>query len=175
MRTPKMYLLAAVTCLLAAVFGAGLTTTSASAAAGCYGDYCSGKDPSTTGVGGVPCANDAVTVARTEVYVDYIQAGVDPATRTDDVGFVELRWSKHCQTNWARFTANISSYVNRVVATQDTGYQQNYQTSGYWNGTNPGVFWTDMIYSPVHHVAASVDCEGSSLTGCGHLNQTAWI
>src|SRR3569833_2203729 len=69
--------------VLAASVVAGLTpAATASAAVGCYGDYCSGQDPQVTG-----CAADSQTVAFDDL------SGAR----------IEVRWSPTCKTNWARW------------------------------------------------------------------------
>jgi uncharacterized protein DUF2690 len=84
----------------------------------CYGDYCSGQDPETTG-----CSAGAYTVTS----VGY------------NGGTLEVRWSPTCKTNWARINVGWSGYF-RIQ--QTTGYQQHY------SGTNGTYWWTSMIYSP---------------------------
>jgi hypothetical protein len=66
-------------------------------------------------------------------------------------GYLELRWSPTCKTNWARFTSqsNISYTVSAVQ--QETGYTMK------WDGKAWQSSWTDQIYSPVKCVAAILD------------------
>ncbi len=156
---------------LLAILGGTAVVAEPALAVGCYGDWCSGQDPQDTG-----CANGAKTVAEARVKVHYTQVGGDPAGRDEDIGKVELRWSPTCQTNWARFTAERSSYVSQVWVTQDTNYRQIKVTKGLIGNTEPGTFWTPMIYSPVRKAAARVVCVGSTPDGsCGWLNETAWV
>ncbi len=89
------------------------------AQATCYGDYCSGQDPESTG-----CSAGAYTVTS----VGY------------NGGTLEVRWSPTCQTNWSRINVGWSGYF-RIQ--QSTGYEQHY------SGTNGTYWWTKMIYSPV--------------------------
>ena len=63
----------------------------AMAASSCYGDYCSGQDPATTGVGGVPCANDGKVVATSRVKVDYYHPGGDPFKTTKEKEMLEIK------------------------------------------------------------------------------------
>lgn len=88
-----------------------VVTPGVAQAAGCYGDYCSGKDPSTTGTGGNPCQNGARTVSSTEVWLQYLTPGMENVYEWRKVGFLELRWSDRCQTNWAKLTTYQSSYL----------------------------------------------------------------
>lgn len=53
----------------------------------CTGRSCNGLDPGTTG-----CSARSSTVAKADV----------PTTSGQTVGWVDLRWSELCQTNWAR-------------------------------------------------------------------------
>lgn len=114
-------------------------------AVGCYGDYCSGQNPQSTG-----CSADARTVAS--VYV--------PGTQSP----VELRWSPTCKTNWARVDWSWgASYPGNLKATQcATGYTQ----AGVVD-SNSTYSWTRMIYSPVKSVRASWGPQpGTAWTWC---------
>jgi len=112
---------------LALVFGAGLaltpavTPTAHAQDVGCWGDWCSGRDPMETN-----CATDAYTVASASIYGTY------------GAQYVELRWSPTCQTNWAR--ANF--VTTAIKSEQSTGYTQGYSSN------DGGVSWSKMIYSP---------------------------
>jgi hypothetical protein len=99
------------------------------AAVTCYGDYCSGKDPQTTG-----CAADARTIFLSYVY------GTGGGT------WVEVRWSDTCRTNWAR----TNGVRTNIEAVQDTGYRQGYSAN------NGAYSWSRMIYSPVRHVQGCI-------------------
>lgn len=132
---------------------AGMTTARASApplqhqqkvAVSCYGDYCSGQDPQSTG-----CANDAYTTAATNLSGAQLQ----------------VRWSPTCRTNWARlvvYPTNGCVSSGNLVARQDTGYIQSKWLGAvicYVSVTQ--TWWTPMIYSPVHLVRGEI---GSSTT-----------
>lgn len=133
-----------------AVFGGVLVYAAhAQAADGCYGDYCSGRDPSTTGVNGVPCAEGASTVRQIDVKMSNGLGGYYK------VGVLQVRWSARCQTNWTRLDLSADAYgIIGINALQDTGYRQYKQTRGNEGGTGRGVFWTNMIYSPRARVMA---------------------
>ena len=103
-----------------------MIAASPASAAGCYGDYCSGTDPQSTG-----CANDAYAVASST------NAGVT----------VQLEWSPSCKTNWAR--VNTSSPAS-IKAVQSGGYTQ------YGTISGGGYAWSRQIYSPTLCVTASV-------------------
>lgn len=135
----------------------------------CWGDYCSGKDPSTTkAVDGRTCATDAVTVAST----DFTN------------GQIQLRWSNNCKSNWARVVVYPIGYrvftpvPIQLAAIQDTGYRQ---VETYDVGVGSGTYWTKMIYSPTRKVRAGVtlscggvgDCVVSALTG--NPVYTKWV
>ena len=96
-------------------------------AVSCYGDYCSGQDPLSTG-----CSADAYTVHTASVY------------GTNGASTVEIRWSPTCKTNWAR----VNWVTTNVKAVQQTGYTQGYSSN---NGTTA---WSKMIYSPTLCVKA---------------------
>lgn len=122
----------------------------AHAAVGCYGDYCSGKDPQATG-----CANDATTFS------------------VRDLGWasLSLRWSPTCKTEWARLYVYPTRTLGPgyVIAQQSTGY---YQTGpiyaiASWTPQTETV-WSPMIYSPVKCVKA-----GANL-GTGYSWNTEW-
>lgn len=109
--------------------------TPATAAVGCYGDYCSGEDPETT-----QCAKDAITLEVLET----------------DSGRGELRWSPSCKTNWGRFEQyprgwSLSQGLLELRVVQDTGYTQP-KTFGKDMAASEGTHWTPMIYSPVKKV-----------------------
>lgn len=125
-----------------------VSTVPAAAAVGCYGDYCSGKDPGATG-----CANDAVTVSATDFRG----------------GRLELRWSRTCQTEWARLQIYPGGFAYTLSAVQDTGYTQSKQ----WpSGTGQGTYWTNQIYSPVRRVQARATGSCFGLFDCATGGQT---
>lgn len=124
-----------------------LPAQSAQAAVGCYGDYCSGKDPNATG-----CGADAKTVASTTVdFRTWWGAYVD-------VGTLEVRWSAKCKTNWARLSMfRGAEEYKGIELRQDSGYSVHYYSGGKVPGTSAGVYWTPMIYSPTRRVFAQID------------------
>jgi hypothetical protein len=100
----------------------------------CYGDYCSGRNPESSG-----CSADAYTVAHARIAGTYVN--------------VELRWSPRCQTNWARTGWPGAYNPNNLYAVQaQTGYTQRGVV-----GSNPTYVWTRMIYSPRLGVSARYD------------------
>jgi hypothetical protein len=126
---------------------------------GCYGDYCSGKDPKATG-----CAADAQTLAFRDL------SGAR----------LELRWSAVCKTEWARwiqYPRGLKSDVpTALAAVQDTGYTQKVSFDVNGNTTRPAASeksngittsWTPMIYSPVRKVraVATVQCGDRGILG----------
>lgn len=129
---------------------------------GCYGDYCSGKDPKQTG-----CSADAQTLGFKNL------SGAR----------LELRWSSTCKTEWARWIQYppgnnpfADDWPTALAAVQDTGYRQtaSYDINGSPTNkaaseTSNGIVtsWTPMIYSPVHLVKAVVtlQCGDNSLLG----------
>lgn len=144
--------LSATLTTLVLALGLGIVTAGPSSAVGCYGDYCSGKDPSSTG-----CAADAYTAAA----VDFTG------------GRLEVRYSPTCKTNWSRLQIYPGGFAYHLAAVQDTGYRQDVDWAA---SVGEGTYWTPMIYSPVHKVQgqASTTCYG--LFDCiinGHY-VTAW-
>lgn len=103
---------------------------STASAVGCYGDYCSGRDPQATG-----CAAGAYATAAANI----------PSTGA----VVQLIWSPTCKTNWTRTNWPVQPY-NTLSAVQQ---QTNYTQSGV-SGTGGGWSWTRMIYSPSLGVSA---------------------
>ena len=125
------------------------TSAHAMPAVSCYGDYCSGQDPSATG-----CAADAYTVT----------------SYNDSVGSLQLRWSPTCKTNWTRLVVYPTGHAifmgGSLWAIQDTGYSQEYNVPTNSGGT----FWTAMIYSPSHCVKSAYygnyNIMNGAVTGC---------
>jgi len=110
-------------------------------AVSCYGDYCSGVDPQSSG-----CSADGYTVASAGVY------------GSGGTSIVELRWSPTCKTNWTR--VNWSGWSD-IRAVQSTGYTQHY------SGSNGSYWWTAMIYSPTLCVkAVASGAWGTTQTSC---------
>lgn len=139
--------------------GTGAGTTHPGSGVGCYGDYCSGRDPRQSG-----CSADAETVASKDM------SGAR----------IELRWSARCKTEWARWiqypVGFKSDLPTNVAAVQDTGYTQsvNYDVNGITtnrsaSATSGGITtsWTPMIYSPVHLVraVATIQCGAEGILG----------
>lgn len=122
----------------------------ASASVGCYGDYCSGRDPMATG-----CANDAVTVASADL----------------GWGELDLRWSPTCKTNWARIYVYPTKTLGPgyVTAEQSTGYTQTGPIGAIASWTpQTETDWSPMIYSPVKCVKAG------AVLGVGYIWDYDW-
>lgn len=136
-----------------------LTSTSASLVAAtpaqavsCYGDWCSGQNPETTG-----CSVGAKPVASTRLEIMHVVPGTDQVW-WQDIGLLELRWSPTCKTNWARVSLSANAdYMHTIIVQQDSSYEQRKSTQGYLWGTRAGVFYTNMIYSPVRRCYARVE------------------
>ena len=101
---------------------AGTAQASVHPAVSCYGDYCSGLDPQTSG-----CSADAYTLA----------SSFDSNTGA----LVELRWSPTCKTEWARANTTSPGWIKAV---QSTGYTQ-WGTLTQAGSSNS---WSRQIYSP---------------------------
>lgn len=103
--------------------------TAAHASVSCYGDYCSGLDPETSG-----CSAGATT----------LWSAFDSWTGAQ----VELRWSPTCKTEWARANSTAPGWIKAV---QSTGYTQ----WGTLTTTGSPYSWSRQIYSPNKCVTAS--------------------
>lgn len=117
----------------------------AMAAVGCWGDWCSGKDPLATG-----CSADAYDLASVLI----------PSTGA----YVELRWSPTCKTEWTRVPVSwgLSSPGSMQAVQPSTGYTQ----IGF-AGYDSTYAWGPMIYSPTRCVyAAWVGPPGTISTWC---------
>lgn len=138
----RNWLLMLVALLLVTVSLVG-NPTKASAVT-CYGDYCSGVDPQSSG-----CGADAYTAT---VY-------------NTSIASLQTRYSPTCQTNWARVVVYATGvgcvYPGSLRAIQDTGYTQSTSTSLVCNTYSSTTFWTPMIYSPVHKVRSSYQSDGT--------------
>lgn len=128
-------LLAGVVACLALAFGASAVTAPPAHAVTCYGDYCSGVDPDSSG-----CSAGAITVA----------------TKTNPAFTMDLRWSATCKTNWTRITMYDTGLIGctpagTLSAVQSTGYTQSRYVD---SACSVPTFtrWTPMIYSPVYQV-----------------------
>jgi hypothetical protein len=141
----------ALTAVICAAFVPLLTTPQAHAVS-CYGDYCSGQDPSQSG-----CGADA-----------YIAV-----SNNFDLGSLQIRYSPTCKTNWAKLVIYATPHCvlpGGLDAVQDTGYKQSTETRLVCGTGSETTFWTPMIYSPVHKVKAQYQSDGT-FTG---VVETAW-
>lgn len=130
------------------------SSSSLPATATCYGDYCSGQDPETTG-----CSADAETVA---VVVD-----------DKGGGRLELRWSPTCKTNWARWQQYPVGWCMNctpigLYAVQEGGYTQSVD---FTKNTPREMNWTPMIYSPQKRLRRG--CRGHAVTP--RCSRPPWI
>ncbi len=131
--------------------------------AGCYGDWCSGKDPQTSG-----CGLDGRTASATSIELAAVVAGTDQRF-WKKVATLELRWSPTCKTNWARLSVVDKNGISKLHVTQDTGYEQSKGTTGWYGDTYAGVFYTPMIYSPYARCRAWVS------GGSFKVASTGWV
>lgn len=147
---------AAVLCMFTGVSLA--SNIVAVAASECHGDYYTGRDPSVVGVGGVPCASDARTIQSSDIFENggsLSIGGVSIDLGGQRIGAIELRWSARCGTNWARLNLAQGGNIRQLTVQQDTGFSQAttlLDPLHYW--LSPGVYFTNMIYSPVHYCRA---------------------
>lgn len=128
----------------AVAVGTSIIGSAPAQAVRCYGDYCSGQDPTRSG-----CGADAYVATVKNV----------------SIGSLQTRYSPTCKTNWAKLV--IYSTGNRCVrggslaALQDTGYRQSSETQTVCGTRSETTFWTPMIYSPTHKVKAQFQSFGS--------------
>jgi len=128
--------------LVTAMVGMSFLVALPAEAVSCYGDYCSGVDPESSG-----CSADAFTRVSARIPGTY--------------AYVELRWSPTCKTNWARTTWSGDPSSLRALQCA-TGYSQ----IGV-SGSNGTYSWTRMIYSPNLGVSAQwIGPPGSTATSC---------
>jgi hypothetical protein len=132
------------------------------AAAGCYGDYCSGQYAGDTG-----CADDARTIAEAKIIQDGpnlsvnvgpvgMEWGSDPA----EVGLLELRTSDNCGTVWARLNTRKPSDIATIGAMHDGGYRQS-RVISHINGSPAAVSVSPMVYARGRNTRAFVVAKGS--------------
>lgn len=121
---------------LALMVGTSVALAAPAQAVTCYGDYCSGQDPESTG-----CSADAFTT-----------------TSYNNSQFsLQVRWSPTCKTNWTRLTMyspgfwGCSSSGQFYAVQQNTNYTKSKYFASYC-GDATITKWTPMIYSPVHAV-----------------------
>ena len=99
-------------------------------AATCYGDYCTGKNPYTTG-----CASNSYEWGYANIH--------DPNSNSAVVGDVELWISRTCATRWARVRIwEDNNYSVRVQVKQSNGFTE---TTPWYNGA--GTYYTLQIYN----------------------------
>lgn len=127
--------LSRVLAVTALILGGAAFIAAPANAVTCYGDYCSGVDPSVSG-----CSSGAFTTA----------------SWGNSSFIMEVRWSPTCQTNWTRITMYDTGIIGcapagSLSAVQDTGYTQSTSINPPCS-TPTFTRWTPMIYSPVHHV-----------------------
>ena len=85
-------------------------------------------DPNTTG-----CASGAYTIHSKNIY-DY---------NGSVAGYVELRYSPTCNTNWARTTSYRGGSFNSFVTLTNDSSQ-----SSQRGAAGPGQWWTLQLYAP---------------------------
>lgn len=143
----RLLLASAMTSLLVPI---SITATATPAqAAGCYGDYCSGKNPYQMG-----CVD-----SRTYVWG---RAYMYRASDNRHVGNVELWISPTCGTRWARM--EIWEFLNGGVTLQVK--QSNGYTQTHYRVAAAGTYYTNMIYSRSMCSFAQVYGAVAASTGC---------
>ena len=100
-----------------------------SALTSCSGNGCNGLDPSTT-----TCQYDATTVRA----IDIFRNGTNLK-----IGYVELRWSNTCGTNWSRVSRTDGAYAESMTARVRRADGLSY-TDPY---TGAGPMWSRMVYA----------------------------
>ncbi len=127
--------------------------------AACSGNGCNNIDPATTS-----CPTGAYTVQTKTIYRN---------GTTTPIGYVELRWSPSCQTNWSRVTRTDGAYAEGMYATIKR-YSNNVLVNSYTKFKSGSTqMWSNMVYAPNPPYCATatglVDqswTSGSATTGC---------
>ena len=121
----------------------------------CFQNGCNGLDPATT-----PCASDAVTVQTKSIYAN-------KAGQSTNVGYVQLRWSGSCQTNWARVTRTDGFYLEGMNARVTRNDGRSYLASRMGETT----IWSPMVYAPNPYCARAYGLiDLSSVSGMATTN-----
>lgn len=133
--------------------GAFHASTTPAHAAGCYGDYCTGKNPYSTG-----CASTAYRWGYTAVNERDSLTG-NPV----QIGNLELWISKGCATRWTRVVLwNNPDYTSyKFGITQSNGYTIISYTQQY-----SGTYYTYQIYNRSLCSYAWANDYGGARTGC---------
>lgn len=129
------------------------TSSTPAHAASCYGDYCTGKNPYSTG-----CASSAYRWGYTAVI------GYDFDNHSySQIGNLELWISKECATRWARVVlwSNPSDESYKFGITQSNGYTIISYTQIY-----AGTYYTYQIYNRSLCSYAWINDSGGHRTGC---------
>ena len=107
---------------------------------------CNGTNPHTVG-----CATDAYTVfnAQTPIY---------DQTNGALIGYLELRYSPHCGTNWARTTFTNPAYITPLYQ-RDT-----YVSGGAGRADDPGFNDEPVRYSAQIYAPSTTECANVKVT-----------
>ncbi len=107
--------------------------------------FCNGNDPITTS-----CGNDAITATANDIYDG----------NGNYLGTIELRYSPHCGTNWARVTSSIGqAQLVASIGYGGCGSGDKYQDNG--SGT---IVYSRMVYAPNDTAHANGNINGGN--GC---------
>ena len=101
---------------------------------------CTGTDPQTVG-----CSTDAYTVGgvQTPIMANGVQ-----------IGYLELRYSPHCGTNWARTTITSSAYVSLLYLRDTYVSGAAGRAVGHFN--DQSVRYSAQVYAPTTSECAFV-------------------
>jgi len=118
----------------------------------CSGNACNGVDPMDTN-----CYKDAFTASTRSIY------GITGGKKKK-IGYVQLRWSPTCRTNWSRVTRTDGYWGEGMVAyiTRSDGLKKSDFHEGYTT------IWSPMVYAPSPYCAkagALIDYSVSSGNG----------
>ncbi|WP_369127639.1 DUF2690 domain-containing protein [Gordonia desulfuricans] len=110
----------------------------AAAAPSCYGDYCSGKNPYSTGCSANSYRWGSATVRTSSPGSSYYD-------QSASAGRLELWISRSCATRWARLvlTDHAASSGSILAVVQSDGYRKAHA----WQPREPGTYYTAQIYS----------------------------
>lgn len=143
-----------ITMLFAVTFSSGVeareATSSTSSTNGCFSSPsesgCDGQDPQTTG-----CASGAITLVTAFILNSF----------GDAIGQVELRYSPHCGTNWARTTSygagsvSLQAHITRCSVAATNGTCPGTTTLLSSAPAQPYSVYSPMFYAPVKGASAT--------------------
>jgi hypothetical protein len=85
----------------------------------------------------------------------------DSGQSSNSYGYIQLWWSKNCQSNWARLVINLSGkWIAQPYVETQTG-SPGYAYNDYYN-VGPGAYLSPMLYAPGVKACADGEALGST-------------